>query len=67
MFAGDGCSYADSWSSVAFQRMPNVSIKPGAKDIGWNDLIAATDRGIAILGRWHHGNRLSPARQGPRR
>jgi TldD protein len=46
-----GCSYADSWSSVAFQRMPNVSIKPGAKDIGWNDLIAATDRGIAILGR----------------
>ncbi|MES3035158.1 MAG: TldD/PmbA family protein [Gemmatimonadota bacterium] len=46
-----GCSYADSWSSVAFQRMPNVSIKPGTKDIGWNDLIAATDRGIAIMGR----------------
>ena len=46
-----GCSYADSWSSVAFQRMPNVSIRPGAKDIGWNDLIAATDRGIAIMGR----------------
>ena len=46
-----GCSYADSWSSVAFQRMPNVSITPGAKDIGWNDLIAATDKGIAILGR----------------
>jgi TldD protein len=46
-----GCSYADSWSSVAFQRMPNVSIKPGAKDLGWNDLIAATDKGIAILGR----------------
>jgi TldD protein len=46
-----GCSYADSWSSVAFQRMPNVSIKPSAKDVGWNDLIAATDKGIAILGR----------------
>ncbi|MCU0647328.1 MAG: TldD/PmbA family protein [Gemmatimonadaceae bacterium] len=46
-----GCSYADSWSSVQFQRMPNVSIKPGSKDIGWNDLIAATDRGIAIQGR----------------
>ena len=46
-----GCSYADSWSSVAFQRMPNVSITPGAKDIGWNELIAATDKGIAILGR----------------
>ncbi|HYW49948.1 MAG TPA: TldD/PmbA family protein [Gemmatimonadaceae bacterium] len=46
-----GCSYADSWSSVQFQRMPNVSIKPGTKDIGWNDLIAATDKGIAIMGR----------------
>jgi len=46
-----GCSYADSWSSVAFQRMPNVSIKPGAKEQGWNELIAATDKGIAIVGR----------------
>jgi TldD protein len=46
-----GCSYADSWSSVAFQRMPNVSIKPGAKDLVWNDLISATDKGIAIIGR----------------
>lgn len=46
-----GCSYADSWSSVAFQRMPNVSIKPGPKDLRFNDLIAATDKGIAILGR----------------
>jgi TldD protein len=30
--------------------MPNVSLLPGTKDIGWNDLIAATDRGIAITG-----------------
>jgi TldD protein len=45
-----GCSNADSWSSVQFQRMPNVSLLPGTKDIGWNDLIAATDRGIAITG-----------------
>ena len=45
-----GCSNGDSWSSVQFQRMPNVSLLPGAKDIGWNDLIAATDRGIAITG-----------------
>jgi TldD protein len=45
-----GCSNADSWSSVQFQRMPNVSLMPGAKDIGWNDIIAATDRGIAIEG-----------------
>ena len=24
-----GCCYADSWSSVQFQRMPNVSLEPG--------------------------------------
>src|SRR5512147_1544814 len=45
-----GCSYADSWSSVQFQRMPNVSLLPGEKDLKWDDLVAATDRGIAILG-----------------
>jgi TldD protein len=45
-----GCSYADSWSSVQFQRMPNVSLQPGTKDLVWDDLIAATDKGIAIVG-----------------
>jgi TldD protein len=45
-----GCSYADSWSSVQFQRMPNVSLLPGERDLKWDDLIAATDRGIAIVG-----------------
>src|SRR5689334_1829640 len=45
-----GCSNADNWSSVQFQRMPNVSLLPGEKDIGWDDIIAATDRGIAIVG-----------------
>jgi TldD protein len=45
-----GCSYAQSWSAVQFQRMPNVSLLPGDKDLDWNDLIAATDRGIAIIG-----------------
>jgi TldD protein len=45
-----GCSHGDNWSSVQFQRMPNVSLLPGEKDLGWNDLIAATDRGIAIVG-----------------
>ena len=46
-----GCSYAQSWADVAFQRMPNVSLQPGAKDWSWNDLIAATDKGIAMIGR----------------
>ena len=45
-----GCSYAQTWSAVQFQRMPNVSLLPGQQDLGWDDLIAATDRGIAIIG-----------------
>jgi TldD protein len=45
-----GCSYAQSWADVQFQRMPNVSLLPGAKEQGWDDIIAATDRGIAIIG-----------------
>jgi TldD protein len=45
-----GCSYSQSWADVQFQRMPNVSQLPGTKEQGWDDLIAATDRGIAIIG-----------------
>jgi TldD protein len=45
-----GCSYGQSWNAVQFQRMPNVSLLPGERDLTWDDLIAATDRGIAILG-----------------
>ena len=45
-----GNSNADSWSSVQFQRMPNVSLMPGEKDLSWDDIIGATDRGIAIVG-----------------
>jgi TldD protein len=46
-----GCSYADSWDSVQFQRMPNVSLLPSEKDATLNDIIAATDRGIMIRNR----------------
>jgi TldD protein len=45
-----GCSYAQSWADVQFQRMPNVSLLPGERDLVWEDLISATDRGIAIVG-----------------
>jgi TldD protein len=45
-----GCSYADGWANVQFQRMPNVSLLPGEKEQGWDELIAATDRGIGIMG-----------------
>jgi TldD protein len=45
-----GCAYAQGWSNVAFQRMPNVSLMPGERDLTWDDLVAATERGIAIIG-----------------
>jgi TldD protein len=45
-----GCSYAQGWDNVQFQRMPNVSLLPGAEERSFEDLIAATDRGIAIVG-----------------
>jgi TldD protein len=36
--------------NVQFQRMPNVSLLPGEKDLSQDDLVAATDRGILIVG-----------------
>jgi TldD protein len=48
---GHACSYADSYSSVAFQRMPNVSLQPGPEGYTTEDLINATDDGILISGR----------------
>ncbi len=45
-----GCSYADSWSSVPFQRMPNVSLQPGKEKLSLAELIADTQRGIFIEG-----------------
>ncbi|MEP6990278.1 MAG: TldD/PmbA family protein [bacterium] len=45
-----GCSYAQSWADVQFQRMPNVSIQPGKNDYMWEDMISQMDKGIAIVG-----------------
>ena len=49
-----GCSFAESWNYVQFQRMPNISLLPGDKDIGVDDIVAATERGILIrhTGSW---------------
>ena len=49
-----GCSFAQSWDSVQFQRMPNISLLPGDRDVDLDDIIAATDRGIVIrhTGSW---------------
>jgi TldD protein len=48
--ASHGCSYADNWASVPFQRMPNVSLQPGDKDLRESDIIGATDDGVYIKG-----------------
>jgi TldD protein len=46
-----GCSQADSWATVPFQRMPNVWLKAGAPDVSLESLIAGVDDGILIDGR----------------
>jgi TldD protein len=46
-----GCSYADSWSSVQFQRMANVSLAPGKAPLSVAEMIKNVDKGIYILGR----------------
>jgi TldD protein len=48
--ASHGCSYADNWASVPFQRMPNVSLQPAEKDVTEQDIISATDDGIYVKG-----------------
>jgi TldD protein len=47
-----GAAYADSWGSVAFQRMPNVSLQPapGNANISADDLIADVKDGVFIEG-----------------
>jgi len=45
-----GCCYADSWSSVPFQRMPNVWLAPGKDDTTLDDLISGVDDGVLIDG-----------------
>ena len=46
-----GCAFADSWGSVTFQRMPNVSLLPGEQAIGLDEIVAATERGIVVRNR----------------
>lgn len=49
--ASRGTSYAEDHKTVAFQRMPNVSLAPDAKSSrSLADIIAATDDGVLISG-----------------
>ncbi|MCD9046409.1 TldD/PmbA family protein [Luteimonas sp. MHLX1A] len=46
----DGCCYADSWSSVQFQRMANVSLAAGRTPLTVAEMIADVEDGIYIVG-----------------
>ena len=46
----DGCCYADSWSSIQFQRMPNVSLAAGKAQLTPEQMIAGVEKGILIVG-----------------
>jgi TldD protein len=45
-----GCLHADSWGSVPFPRMPNVSLEPAKGAVSQDDLIAGVENGILIYG-----------------
>ncbi|WP_210486551.1 TldD/PmbA family protein [Rufibacter aurantiacus] len=45
-----GCCYADNWSSVQFQRMPNVSLAAGKQKLSVDDMIKNVEKGIYIIG-----------------
>ncbi len=46
-----GCSQADSWATVPFQRMPNVWMKAGPPDTTLEKMISEIDDGVLIDGR----------------
>jgi TldD protein len=45
-----GCCYAQSWDSVQFQRMPNISLQPGKAKMSPADMIKNVEKGIYIIG-----------------
>ena len=47
----DGCSYADSWKNVQFQRMPNVSLAAGKAPLTPAQMVRDVEHGLYIHGR----------------
>ena len=45
-----GCNHSDSWGSISFPRMPNVSLQPSADNTSLDDLISGVEKGILIYG-----------------
>ncbi|HZY80238.1 MAG TPA: TldD/PmbA family protein [Cyclobacteriaceae bacterium] len=44
-----GCSYAQSWNDVQFQRMANVSLAAGKAQLTPDQMISGVDKGIYIV------------------
>lgn len=49
--ASQGCSYADNWESIPFQRMPNVSLLPGKEALTAAEMVKDVEKGIYMFGR----------------
>jgi len=49
--ASQGCCYADSWNSIQFQRMPNVSLAPGNVPMSAAEMVKNVEKGIYMFGR----------------
>ncbi|MFD2581223.1 TldD/PmbA family protein [Pedobacter vanadiisoli] len=49
--ASQGCCYADSWDSIQFQRMPNVSLAPGNVPLSAAEMVKNVEKGIYMFGR----------------
>jgi TldD protein len=45
-----GCCYSQSWADVQFQRMPNVSLRPGKAPLSVDEIIKDVKKGIYIIG-----------------
>ena len=46
-----GCCHADSWDSIQFQRMPNVSLAPGTSPLSAAEMVKNVEKGIYMFGR----------------
>ena len=45
-----GCNHSESWGSISFPRMPNVSLQPSEGNTSLDDLIGGVENGILIYG-----------------
>lgn len=48
--SSNGCSVAPSALDFPLQHMPNISMAPGTEDVGFDDMVRSTPKGVAVLG-----------------